>query len=54
MCNGIAMPRTTASRVPSMQRKAALDLVLEMMAIPGKSREEGQIAAYIQKKLRQA
>ena len=39
---------------PRIHDKAALDLVLEMMAIPGKSGEEGQVAEFIRQKLRHA
>jgi tripeptide aminopeptidase len=44
----------SALALPKINRKAAFDLVMEMMAIPGKSREEGKVAAYIQKRLKQA
>ncbi|MBT6153375.1 MAG: M20/M25/M40 family metallo-hydrolase [Planctomycetaceae bacterium] len=36
---------------PAINEKTALKLVTEMIAIPGKSCEEGKIAAYIRKKL---
>lgn len=55
-----ARPRRETSQphaphaAPEIDPRRALDLVLEMMAIPGKSREERRIIEFIAKKLRQA
>jgi tripeptide aminopeptidase len=44
-----------ATRVrPDIDRREALKLVTEMMAIPGKSREEGRVADFICRRLREA
>lgn len=40
--------------LPEVNKKEALDLVTQMMAIPGKSGEEGRVAAFIREKLQQA
>ena len=42
------------SSLPKIDEKSAVALVTEMIAIPGKSREEGKIAAFLRRKLRQA
>ncbi|MDB4614512.1 M20/M25/M40 family metallo-hydrolase [bacterium] len=42
------------SNLPPVDSKAAVRLVTEMMAIPGKSTEESKISAFIQKKLKAA
>lgn len=39
--------------LPGISPKAALDLVVQMMAIPGKSCEEGRIAEFIRERLRE-
>jgi tripeptide aminopeptidase len=48
------MTSPASSQIRSIQSAAALDLVTEMMAIPGKSRQEGRVAAYIRKRLKRA
>lgn len=40
-----------ATKRPTINEKSAIQLVTEMIAIPGKSCEEGRIAAYIREKL---
>jgi tripeptide aminopeptidase len=56
-------PRTTARRVPGVSLSAAthpiderqaLAMVMELMAIPGRSGEEGTVARYVTRKLREA
>jgi len=42
---------TDTPALPKIDEKAAVSLVTEMMAIPGKSREEGQVAGFIREKL---
>ena len=44
----------TANGVPEPDEAEALDLAMELMAIPGKSGEEGKVAQFIKKKLRKA
>src|SRR5689334_9328560 len=46
--------RTAAESTPSIREKEALALVTEMMAVPGKSCEEGIIADHIRKRLKAA
>lgn len=46
------MKRTTDGGLPAIREKEALALVTEMMAVPGKSCEEGLIAAHIRKRLK--
>lgn len=43
-----------ASAAPEPNLKRALDIVMQLMAIPGKSGEEGLVAEFIQQQLRQA
>jgi tripeptide aminopeptidase len=45
------MAKGTAAAEPRIDEKSALKLVTEMMAIPGKSREETRISEFIRKKL---
>ena len=40
--------------LPAIRPNAAIDLVMQMMAIPGKSREEGRIAEFIRSRLVEA
>ncbi|MCC7418834.1 MAG: M20/M25/M40 family metallo-hydrolase [Planctomycetaceae bacterium] len=46
------MKRTTDGGLPAIREKEALALVTEMMAVPGKSCEEGLIATHIRKRLK--
>lgn len=46
------MKRTTDGGLPAIRDKEALALVTEMMAVPGKSCEEGLIATHIRKRLK--
>ena len=48
------MPNTSTNGAPYFDETAAVRLVTEMMAIPGKSCEEGAIAAYIRHRLTEA
>src|SRR5688500_8547965 len=48
------MPRLDASAPPEVPSKRALDLVLDLMAIPGKSCQESRVAQFITRRLRQA
>ena len=48
------MPRLDASAPSDISSKRALDLVLDLMAIPGKSCQESRVADYITRRLRQA
>jgi len=48
------MSALDSGELPDVDRKAAVDLVLEMMAVPGKSGDEAQVAALIRRKLRAA
>ena len=45
---------TSNGRPPEPDLKEALELVMELMAIPGVSGEEGRVSTFVQKKLRQA
>jgi len=45
------MAKARPSGAPGIDEKAALKLVTEMMAIPGKSCQEGRVADFIRKKL---
>ncbi len=47
------MTHTASPALPDIDRSAALRRVVEMMAIPGKSCEEGRIVAYIREQLAQ-
>ena len=48
------MPSSPSAAVPEISDKRALDLVMELMAIPGKSGEEGRVAEAIRRRLKQA
>jgi tripeptide aminopeptidase len=48
------MHGSAINSLPDIDRKAALERVIEMMAIPGKSCEEGRIVAYVRDSLTQA
>jgi tripeptide aminopeptidase len=48
------MPSASRTAVPEIADKRAVDLVMDMLAIPGKSGEEGRVAAYIRQRLKQA
>ena len=48
------MPLAVDGQAPEPNRRAALDLALELMAIPGESGQEGQIIATIIEKLKAA
>ena len=48
------MPQESATVVPRLDDKAAIDRVMKMMAIPGKSGEESAIAEFITDRLREA
>ncbi len=45
------MPKTSPSPLPSVSRKAAIDRVTQMMAIPGKSCHEKQVVEFITQEL---
>ncbi|MEX0676752.1 MAG: M20/M25/M40 family metallo-hydrolase [Pirellulales bacterium] len=51
---GRATKRAPSPAFPKIDHQRALRMVIELMAIPGKSGREGAVAAYITKKLRQA
>ena len=43
-----------AASLPKIDERATLDLVMQLMAIPGKSGQEGGVARFVTKKLREA
>lgn len=49
-----SVPATQTANSPEPDLKAALDLVLQLMAIPGKSGEESQVVEFVTAKLREA
>jgi tripeptide aminopeptidase len=48
------MAKSSSASAPEINSKAALELVMEMIAIPGKSCEEGRVVEYIRKRLKDA
>src|SRR5690349_8174390 len=48
------MAMSASPALPDIDRAAAIERVMEMMAIPGKSCEEGRIVAYVRDRLIQA
>lgn len=48
------MTDTKTEPLPGISSQAALDLVTTMMAVPGKSREEGRVAEFIRRRLAEA